>query len=288
MSNTVDQSFVRQYERDVHHVFQTEGGFLRGTVRLKTNIVGSSTTFQKIGTGTAVTKARHGKVPLMNVDHTPIECTLSDRYAAEMVDKLDELKLNIDERDAVTKAGAWACGRAIDQDLFTAMDGTTQSALTWSIASDAATLNSLLGIQKAFNAAKVPNDGQRYCTLTANAWAAAERVEQFSSADFVDARGRPFVDGAPFPMFRRWAGILWTNHEELPNAGEASGCKGFAWHKTAVGYGMGADITADIDWEGDAQAHRITHCFSGGAALIDDTGVFEINIGDDTTALPTS
>lgn len=288
MSTSVSNSFVKQYERDVHHEFQTMGGILRPAVRMKTGVVGSSTTFQKIGSGTAVTKARHGKVTPMNNDHTAIECSITDRYAGDYVDKKDLEKLEIDERQAIAQSGAWACGRAIDSDIFTAMDGTTQTAVSYTLTSKATIENSLLNIAKALNANKVPNDGQRYCCLTANAWAAAEKVEQFSSADYVDASGMPFKNGAPFPMWRNWMGIKWTNHQELPGAGESSGAKGFAWHKRAVGYAMGGDIEADFDWQGPEVAWWVNHMFSGGACLIDDLGVIEITIGDDTTALPTT
>ena len=286
MSTSIDQSFVRQYEMEVHHTFQTQGGFLRNTVRLKTDVRGESTTFQKIGTGAATTKARHGVITPMNQSHDPIVCTLTDRYAGDWVDKLDEAKVNHDERAAIVMGGAWAIGRAVDGDIFTAMDGTTQSAITYTVTSAVAVRNSLVSIVEVLNANKVPNDGQRYCALTARAWAQAEIVEQFSSSDFVDANGRPFVDGAPFPMFRRWQGVLWTNHQELPGAGTAS-AKGFIWHKTAVGYAIGADMTADITWHGDRAAHFVNHMFSGGACLIDDLGVHEITI-DDTAAIPTT
>ena len=288
MSTSVSTSFVKQYERDVHHLFQRQGGILRNSVRLKTGVKGSSTHFQKIGKGKATSKARHGVITPMNQDHPAVECALSDRYAGDWVDKLDEAKLNHDERMAIAQGGAWAIGRAIDDDLFTVMDATSQAAVPWTLASQNAVRNSLIGIVEGLIAKDVPNDGQIYVALTAHAWAAAETVEQFSSADFVDANGRPFTSGTPFPAFRRWMGALWTNHQGLPNAGQASGAKGFAWHKNAVGYAIGVDVTADITWHGDRAAHFVNHMFSGGACLIDDTGVIEIDLGDDTAALPTT
>ena len=62
MSTSVSTSFVKQYERDVHHLFQRQGGILRNSVRLKTGVKGSSTHFQKIGKGKATSKARHGVI----------------------------------------------------------------------------------------------------------------------------------------------------------------------------------------------------------------------------------
>src|SRR3546814_3078025 len=81
LSTSIDLSFVKQFEREVHEAYQRQGSLLRATVRSKNNVKGASTTFQKIGKGVASTKARHGKVTPMNVDHTPVECILQDFYA---------------------------------------------------------------------------------------------------------------------------------------------------------------------------------------------------------------
>ena len=92
MSESIDHIFVKQFEADVHLAYQQMGTKLRNTIRSKTGVVGSSTTFQKVGRGTASTKSRHGLVPVMNLDHEPVECTLQDYYAGDWVDALDELK----------------------------------------------------------------------------------------------------------------------------------------------------------------------------------------------------
>ena len=61
MSTSVTTSFVKQYEREVHDVFQRTGSFLYQTVRQKPDVKGSTTTFQVIGTGVATTQgpSRH-------------------------------------------------------------------------------------------------------------------------------------------------------------------------------------------------------------------------------------
>ena len=289
MSTSIDQSFIRDYQADVTHVFQREGGYLRNTLRMKTGIVGKSTTFQKVGKGTATTKGRHGVISPMNQDHTPIECTMQDRYAGDWVDKLDEAKVNIDERMVIAKGGAWACGRAVDDDAITAMDGTTQTPITLTFDTKANVLAHLLEWCEALDANDVPNDGQRYGLLTPRGWSAAMTVEEFNSADFVMANGMSFSgqQGAPVQqLWKPWNGVLWKVHTGLPGVGGAT-AKGFLYHKNAVGYGMGVDVTADITWHGDHAAHFVNHMFSGGACLIDDTGVIEGAIND-TTAIPTT
>lgn len=129
MTESVINSFVREFQTNVHVAYQRKGSKLRPTLRQKSDVKGSSTTFQKVGKGTAATKARHGKVPVMNVDHTPIECTLADYYAGDWVDRLDELKVNIDEQKVQADAGAYALGRKTDQLVIDVLDGSTNYAL---------------------------------------------------------------------------------------------------------------------------------------------------------------
>ena len=296
MSQQVSNAFIRQYESDVKHVFQREGGYLRNAVRFKMGVVGSSTTFQKIGTGIATTKARHGVVTPMNQDHTPIQCTLSDFYAADYVDKLDEAKTNIDEREAIAKGGAWAIGRKVDDQIFTALDATTQTPVTLTITSRAAIRASFAGFVEALWNNDVPNDGQIYATLTPRAWSQLSLIDEFNSADWVGADGQTYRQGVSTQgKWKNWNGAMWTMHTGSPGKG-TSGAKCFVWHKQSVGYASGAHaqnnaendaIQADIWWDGSRQAWLVTHSMSGGAILIDDTGVIEGSIND-TTAIATT
>ena len=90
MANTIDQAFIKQFETDVHLAYQRMGSKLRNTIR-STNVSGNVARFQKIGTGTASTKSRNGNVTPMELAHTNVEVTMADFYAAEFIDKLDEL-----------------------------------------------------------------------------------------------------------------------------------------------------------------------------------------------------
>jgi hypothetical protein len=286
MATTITEAFVRQYESEVHHLFQRQGGYLRPAVRVKDNIVGTSTTFQKIGTGIATTKARHGVITPMNQDHTAVTCTLADFYAGDWVDKLDEAKINHDERMAIAMGGAWALGRKVDDQIITILDTTTTSAVTWLYGTVAAIENSLLASVRSLDSANVPNDGQRFCALSPHAYSAAMKVESFASADYVAPGNMPMEQGMPVFTWRRWMNVLWTVHTGL------STNKGFIWHKFAVGYAtgnhpgnaaQGQAVSADITWHGDRAAHFINHSMSGGAVLIEAAGVTELTLNDSAT-----
>ena len=125
---TIDSSFVEQFEREVHLVYQRETAMLPNTVRRKNKVTGTQTTFQKIGKGTFGSKTRHGAVPIMNLNHTPVAVTLEDAYGGEYIDSLDELKIEHDERQAVSASIAAAGGRKSDQIFIDGMEATTNES----------------------------------------------------------------------------------------------------------------------------------------------------------------
>src|ERR1700743_2156554 len=131
MTTSIDNAFIKQFESEVHEAYQRQGSKLRGTVRTINNVNGSSAVFQKVGKGAASPKSSHGLVPVMNLQYSNVEVTLSDYYAGDWVDQLDELKINIDERQVIAAAGAYALGRKTDDliiaGLATAGGGQTIS-----------------------------------------------------------------------------------------------------------------------------------------------------------------
>jgi len=180
MATSIDQAFIRSYERKVHLVFQRTGAYLKNTVRFRPNVVGSSTTFQKIGTGTATTKARHGNITPMNQTHTAPTATLVDFYAGDWVDKLDEAKTNLDVRDAYARGGAYALGRKVDNQIIAILNSTTESTSTLTTSSIGNARGGLLTLAKLLDANDVPNDGRRYGLLTPNMWAIAMTIPEFT------------------------------------------------------------------------------------------------------------
>jgi hypothetical protein len=73
MSTSVVNGYSKDYGAQVHAAYQRQGTKLRNTVRTRNNVTGAIAVFAKVGKGAASTKARHGKVPVMNVDHQAVE-----------------------------------------------------------------------------------------------------------------------------------------------------------------------------------------------------------------------
>lgn len=269
MSTTVDVAFIKQYEREVHLAFQRMGSDLLRTIRRNPNVVGTTTTFQKLAKGVATTKSRNGTVTPMNVTHTNVSATMVDFYAGDWADRLDLAKVNIDERGALARTGAFTLGRKVDNQLVTAMDGTTTTGTSTSSLTLANVLEGFetLGDNDVFEA------GRMYFAVPYNGWADLLQINQFASADFV-REGTPWPEGKEA---KRWLGALVFPTTAVNDVKSGSTFKSFFYHEDSVGYGHNANITADITWHGDRVSWFVNHFMSGGAVLIDANGCHEHN-----------
>lgn len=275
MSVSIDNVFVKQFEADVHLAYQQTGTKLRSTVRSKSGVVGASTTFQKVGRGTASTKSRHGIVPVMNLNHEPVECALMDYYAGDWVDALDELKVSIDERRVVASAGAYALGRKTDELIINAMNGAT------SVVGDATTPLSkdlILSAIEILNTNDVPDDGRRFAVVGVHQWNQLLSMDEFISADYVGDT-LPLINGGEI---RKWMGINWVLYNGLPVSGSGRDC--FIYHTSSVGHACGQDVKTDITWHGERAAHFISNSMSQGAVLIDSDGIVRVKCSDVSNA----
>ena len=269
MALDINDAFVKQFESEVHMAYQRMGSKLRNTTRFKGNVKGTSTTFQKVGTGVAGTKSRHGNVPVMSIDHTNVECTLGDYYAADYIDKLDELKINHDERMVVTQSAAAAVGRKSDELIIAALDGTSNT-ITES-GTDGLTQAKIETVFAAFGDNDVPEDGERYFIVSPTAWTDLLGISAFADADFVGTDDLPYKGGM---VARRWLGFMWMTFSGLDKASNIR--KNFAYHRSAVGLASGAEVSTELNYIPEKAAHLATSMMSQGAVLIDTRGVYEV------------
>jgi hypothetical protein len=232
-------------------------------------VVGASTTFQKVGKGTAATKARHGMVPVMNLDHEPVECTLADYYAGDWIDRLDELKTNLDERQVIANAGAYALGRKTDELIIDAL-GAVPGSQTIAVDSVGLTKQKVLEAYQMLNQADVPDDGQRFAIVGPAQWSDLLLIQEFADTDFVGPDNLPWRG----TQAKLWLGALWMYHSGLPVTANTRSC--FWYHKSAVAHAVGADVTTDVSWHGDRAAFFVANWMSQGACLVDAAGVVRI------------
>jgi hypothetical protein len=270
MSMDINEAFVRQYEAEVHEAYQRKGSKLRNTIRRKSGITGESTTFQKIGKGVAGKKTRHGKVPVMNVDHTPVTCTLEDWYAGEWIDKLDTFKIQHDERQALVNAGVYALGRKTDQLIIDKWDAETLAGQVTSTNLSAITSPIATSLLTALGGRDIPvDDGNNFAVVSWEVWGKLMSLDQFASADYVAPNELPFAGRGVFA--KKWMGFMWSPHSGLTITANVRNC--YVYHMSSTGHASGAEIQTDITWHGDYAAHFINNMMSQGACVIDSIGI---------------
>jgi hypothetical protein len=265
MANTIDTAFIKQFETEVHMAYQRMGSKLRNTVRTA-NVTGSTVRFQKIGTAEATTKSRNGNVTPMELAHTTVEATMADFYAAEYIDKLDELKININERQAVAQSAAAALGRKTDSLLITAMDAGANSTQIHDTSS-AVEKADLLSVFETFGTANLPEDGQRYIAMHPKGFADLFLITEFASSDFVGDQNLPYAGGMTMKEF--------LGFKIFSTSAVAAG-KSMCYHTTSVGLGINSDVQTEVNYVAEKVSHFATSMMSMGAVVIDDNGIYEL------------
>ncbi|WP_285907663.1 phage capsid protein [Pseudodesulfovibrio pelocollis] len=274
MSQSIDQVFVTEYLSDLHVAYQQRGSILRKTVFLKPNVKGSHVKFPKVGKGKAVQKTRHGVIPAMGVGFSRVEAKMENWYAADYSDALDEMMNNIEDRQALANAGAYACGRKVDEIIISQLKLTTKSVGDGTTDLDK---NLVQNAIMKFNTLGVPDDGQRYAVIGSVQWEQLMNIDAFAKADYVGDK-YPWLQNTEN---KKWRNINWIHHTGLPLNGTARSC--FLYHSSGVGLGEVQGIKAEMKWVTERDAWFPKHKMSLGAVLIDDEGVVEIKCKDNGT-----
>ncbi|PZW50440.1 hypothetical protein C8P66_102128 [Humitalea rosea] len=274
---TIDAAFVKQFESEVKDAYQRQGSKLRPTIRSRGEVKGASTVFPRVGKGTAAAKARNGVVPVMNLQYSNAECFLQDYYAGEWIDRLDEIKTNIEERQVIANAGAYALGRKTDELIIAALDTATAEAVGTAAGTtdaDGLTKAKVLLAFEMMGAADIPDDGQRYAIVGWKQWSQLLQIQEFADSRYVGDTDLPWK-GA---QAKSWLGAMWMPHSGLTLSGSTRFC--YFYHKTAIGHASAQDVTTDVTWHGDRAAHFVLNMMSQGAVLVDGEGVVRMRAAE--------
>lgn len=266
---TISTSFIEEFESGVHMAYQRQGSKLRGTIRTA-NGVKNKTTFQKIGKGFATTKARHGNVAPMNLEHTNVNVTLEDYFAGEWIDDLDQLRINHDEMMVAQQSGAYALGRKTDDLIIAAMDATSS---TLPETTNGITLPWAFSLMEAFGNADVPDDGQRYCVVGWEQWSQLMDLDEFSRAEYIGTEQLPFQNSI---TAKNWLGFTWFPFSGLDSVNSDADRKCFAWHSSSVGHAIGTDVSSNMQYHNDKDAYFVLNKMQMNATLIDANACFEL------------
>ncbi len=276
MSIGADAAFIASFDASVKHAYQ-DAGRMHGKIREKNNVVGSTHRFPKMNKGLAHRVVRFADAVPMNVGHSNVTAVLEDWETPELTDKLDQAKINWDERGELVKVVAHAMGRRNDQLILDAMIAGSHST---QVSVDLGGTNSGLNLKKILRAKRLLDDvgvpaEDRFLVHSAAALEQALQELEIGSSDFnviqplVSGQLSKFAGFTFVPINTRGEGGLPVNTNVRTN---------FAFHKDAVGLATGVSMRTEIDKLPGKSGivWQIKGLFSAGAVVIDDEGVYDV------------
>jgi len=274
MTTSASVNFITSFDTMVKKQFQ-KGSVLRGSVRTKTGVNGSSHVFPKIRKGLATPRIPQADVTPMNVVHQKATATLTDWNAADYSDVYDLAALSFDERQELVDTALMAIGRRLDQMIIDAMAASANST---QVSQDVGGTNTGLNLAKFLRAKRLMDDAgvpaaDRTLVCSARAIEQALGETEIASGDFNVLR--PLLEGT----LDRYAGfkIIMVEARDEGGIPVATNIRNnFAFHKDAVGLAIGIDVKSDVNWIPEKTSTLINVMFKAGAVTIDTDGVFDV------------
>lgn len=277
MSINLSAAQIAQFDALVKHAYQGSG-MLRGTVRMRSGVVGSTHRFPKMGKGQATPRVPQTDVVPMNVAHTNATATLENWNAPEYTDIFDQAGVNFSEKSELATTIASAIGRREDQLIIDAIDA---ASTTLTVSNDIGGSNTGLNVDKLRRARQLLSSqgaskgkGDRtYLTSSSGIEELLGETEPTSS-DFNVVK--TLVDGE----IQHFVGFTIVEMEDrdeggLPVDGSLDRTD-YAYHRTAVGLAIGLDFRTEVNYIPEKTSWLSNGIFRAGAVAIDALGIVEI------------
>jgi len=275
MSIYLEQSAIDEFDDEVKHAYQGAGK-LRNTVTVRTNVVGSSYKFTRMGKGLANQKAIQADVTPMDVEHSRQVAILEDWNAPEYTDIFSHTEVNFDEKVYIAEAIARALTRREDQLIIDTLSGVTYSASPTNIDTGAqvAAGGTGLTVAKLRSAAEFLNDrgvdtDDRYIVHTAADLATLLGEDEVGSSDYNAIKA--LVHGE----VNTFMGFNFCLIESRAEGGLPAN-KVYAYHKSAVGYAVGIDVKTEINYVPQKTSWLCNGMLKSGAVAREAAGMVEI------------
>jgi hypothetical protein len=277
MSATLSSAAIAQFDAEVKHAYQ-KAGMLRGTVRVRTGIVGSTHRFPKLGKGAATRRTTQADVTPMNVAHTNATATMEDWCAAEYTDIFDQAAVNFDERRELATTIAGAIGRREDQLILDAIDAATvANTVSQHIGGTNTGLNTakIRRAKRLLDAGGVPmGKGERTLAISAIGLEQLLGETVATSSDYAPVKA--LFDGE----VDYWVGFQFKTMESRDEGGiplSSTIRTNYAYHRGALGLAVGIDFRTEVNYIPQKTSWLSNGLFKAGAVAVDVTGLVEIS-----------
>lgn len=128
MSFNVTTHFVQQYTTNVQLLLQQKGSKLRQAVMAGSYTGKAAKAIEQVGPVTAQKRViRHGDTPLISTPADARWVFPTDYEWADLIDDQDKLRMLVDPQSAYAVNGAYALGRAMDDEIISAFFGDSKT-----------------------------------------------------------------------------------------------------------------------------------------------------------------
>lgn len=263
MSFNITTHFVQQYTTNVQLLLQQKGSKLRNTVTVGSYTGKAAKAIEQVGPVTAQKRTiRHGDTPLISTPADARWVFPTDYEWADLIDDQDKLRMLIDPTSSYSQNGAYALGRAMDDEIISAFfadaktgeNGSTTTSFgadqdvvvgTGSTGATGLNISKLREAKKILMANEVDIDNDPlFCIITAQQHDDLLNEAQAISLDY---NTRPvLVDG----KITAFMGFNFVHTERLPlNASSQRRVPAFA--KSGMHLGLFNDINTMISERAD-------------------------------------
>jgi len=287
VGGTVSNAFIQMWSEDVTHLAQQKASKLQGAVRTVRGVVGNQYKFHTLGKGGYIkNKTRNADlVPMSDsgsfsapsngesytggtASHAVVPADMNSFVTGEYIEDIDQLRTNIDYRNSYQGAIAAALNRAYDSELIAVMDAATPGSTV--TAGSGLNKTALIAAAEALNDNDVAMGDNRMLVISPAALTDLLGDTTLVSSDYVANQG---LQTGYIPNIM---GFNLVVSNLLTATAGVRAC--YAFDRDSIGCAIGKDITSRFDYVPQKVAHLVTAEFTQGCAVIDTTGLVQIDV----------
>lgn len=287
MSFEIDVASVQHYTTNIQLLLQQKGSVLKTAVTVGNYTGKAAKVVEQIGAVTAGrVKERHGDTPLSNSNHKARWVFPRDYIWADLIDDQDKLRLLIDPTSAYAVNGAYAMGRAMDDEIIEAFFATakvgengdgnaafldTQKVNSIKDQPQGMTVDKLHAAKKLLRQAEVDMDHDPiFCAISAQQEQDLLKEIKVTSADFTNRL--VLTDG----KLTSFLGIQFIPIQRLPiGKDNIRSCP--VWSKSGLHVGLWEEVGVSIDKRPDKRnSTQVMVRGTFGATRTDEKKVIQI------------
>lgn len=293
MSFTVTENMVMQFSNNFRVLYQQMQARLRPWCQIE-SVVGQSKSVERLGRAEAYDiTSRHADTKFVEVPHSRRWIDLTDKGWAELIDKLDKVRLLADPVNGYSRLAMAALNRQIDDAILTAARGNARTNVGLSVLPSTQkiavggsnlTLAKLLTAKEILDANEVDDDasmamdGQspngassRVIVVNAKMLTNLYGTTEIKSVDYNSVKA---LSAGQIDTF---LGFKFVRSERVAKDATATTGYAVAWSRSCIALGIGQEISTSVDKRPDKNnAWQVFADMSIGAARLEDEGVIEI------------